>query len=174
MVRVPGVAVVLVALVGGFQRSAIPSGDLVELDVVALDKDDRPVFGLQSADFQVREDGHPVDLKTFSAPSHDQNEEPEPRQLVLLLDDSSVPTTGTKVIQAMAKGILSRGTVRDEVTVVRLNNDRDEPYGDLETPCLASTVTAEAPCRTATAGRRTVCSVLSRPFPVSSARVGAS
>jgi len=133
MVRVPGLAVVLVALVGGFQRSAIPSGDLVELDVVALDKDDRPVFGLQSADFQVREDGHPVDLKTFSAPSHDQNEEPEPRQLVLLLDDSSVPTTGTKVIQAMAKGILSRGTVRDEVTVVRLNNDRDEPYGDLET-----------------------------------------
>jgi VWFA-related protein len=132
-VRVPVLAVVLAAVVGGAQRSSITSGDLVELDVVALDKDDRPVLGLQPAEFQVREDGHTVDLKTFIAPSHDPNEDPEPRQLVLLLDDSSIPATGTKVIQAMAKGILSRGTVRDEVTVVRLNNNRDEPYGDVET-----------------------------------------
>src|SRR4030095_14404564 len=111
----------------------MPSSDLVELDVVALDKDDRPVFGLERADFQVREDGHVVDLKTFTAPSRGQDEAPEPRQLVLLLDDSTVTTRGTKIVQAMAKAILSRGTVRDEVTVVRLNNDRDEPYGDLET-----------------------------------------
>jgi hypothetical protein len=132
-VRVPVLAVVLAAVVGWFQRSSIPSGDLVELDVVALDKEDRPVFGLEPADFQVREDGHPVDLKTFTPPSHDHSQDPEARQLVLLLDDSSIPTTGTKVIQAMAKAILSRGTLRDEVTVVRLNNDRDEPYGDVET-----------------------------------------
>jgi hypothetical protein len=55
------------------------------------------------------------------------------RHLVLLLDDSSVPMGGTPVIQAMAMAILARKTPRDEVTVVRLNNDRDEPFGDLET-----------------------------------------
>lgn len=131
--RVPVFAVVLAIVGGGFQRSPIPSGDLVELDVLAIDRNDRPVFGLEAADFKVREDGHPVDLKTFTAPIHDRNDDPEPRQLVLLLDDSSVPATGTKIIQAMAKAILSRATVRDEVTVVRLHNDRDEPYGDFET-----------------------------------------
>src|SRR5581483_3911609 len=35
--------------------------------------------------------------------------------------------------QAMARAVLSRARVGDEVTVVRLNNDRDEPFGDFET-----------------------------------------
>jgi hypothetical protein len=33
----------------------------------------------------------------------------------------------------MARAVLSRTRPLDEVTVVRLNNDRDEPFGDVET-----------------------------------------
>lgn len=121
----------VIAVAASSPPHSAPTGDLVELDVVVFDRDLHPVDGLELKDFEVREDGHVVELKTFAAPVED--DERPPRQLVLLLDDSSVPIVGTAVIQAMAKAILSRGTTRDEVTVVRLNNDRDEPYGDLET-----------------------------------------
>src|SRR5262249_14692738 len=77
-----------------------------------------------------KEDGRSVDLKTFASFGF---EEAVPRNLVLLLDDSSVPMIGTPVVQAMARAVLSRARSSDEVTVVRLNNDRDEAFGDFET-----------------------------------------
>jgi VWFA-related protein len=106
------------------------TGDLVEIDVVALDRKDQPVGGLTIGDFQIKEDGRLVDLKTFAAVGF---EEAVGRQLTLLLDDSSVPVNGTSVVQAMARAVLSRARPLDEVTVVRLNNDRDEAFGDFET-----------------------------------------
>jgi VWFA-related protein len=132
--RAVNVILTVIAAAGMARPPQSPAtGDLVEIDLVALDRDNRPVYDLGPDDFQVREDGHVVDVKTFSAPGRERDDERAPRQLVLLLDDSSVPMGGTPVIQAMAKAVLSRGTLRDEVTVVRLNNPHDEPYGDLET-----------------------------------------
>jgi len=50
------------------QRSAPApaSADLVELDIVVLDREEHPVAGLRQEDFQIKEDGHLVDVKTFS------------------------------------------------------------------------------------------------------------
>jgi VWFA-related protein len=112
------------------KNRAAESGDLVEMDAVALDRDDQPVGDLTISDFQIKEDGRSVDLKTFASVGFD---EAVPRHLVLLLDDSSVPINGTSVVQGMARAVLSRARPLDEVTVVRLNNDRDEPFGDFET-----------------------------------------
>ena len=109
------------------------SVDLVELDVLALDRDGRTVTDLRREDFEIKDDGHVVDIKTFTPPSPAGDPDRAGRQLVLLLDDSSVPMSGTSVVQAMAQAILSRQESGDEVTVVRLNNDHDEPFGDLET-----------------------------------------
>jgi hypothetical protein len=106
------------------------TGDFVELDVVVVDRDNRPVLDLNASDFRVKEDGKAVELKTFLPPVAERE---TGRQIVLLLDDSSVPMGGTRVVQAMAQAILSRGTTSDDVRVVRLNNDRDEPFGDIET-----------------------------------------
>ena len=47
------------------QRPARATADLVELDVVALDRDDQPVTDLRQDDFTVKEDGRVVELKTF-------------------------------------------------------------------------------------------------------------
>jgi VWFA-related protein len=109
-------------------------GDLVELDVVILDRDNHAVPGLEQKDFQVKDDGRAVDVKTFASES--ESERGEGRQVVLLLDDSSVPMGGTPIIQAMAQAILSRKAPEDDVTVLRLNNDRDEPFGDVETAMM--------------------------------------
>ncbi|HEY7290807.1 MAG TPA: hypothetical protein VH583_13300 [Vicinamibacterales bacterium] len=120
-------AVLLAAAVGTAQ------GDLVELDVVVIDHDGRPVHDLGRNDFQIKEDGHQVELKTFVAASSDEHDtDPDSRQLVLLLDDTA-PVGGTAIIQAMAQAVLFSKRPGDDVTVVRLNNDRDEPYGDADT-----------------------------------------
>jgi hypothetical protein len=109
-----------------------PTGDLVELDVTVTDRDGLPVLDLTSDDFQVKEDGHAVEIKTFDSMSAVASSDFTPRHMVLLLDDT-VSIAGTSVMQAMAQAVVSRGRLGDEVTVVRLNNDRDEPFGDLET-----------------------------------------
>jgi VWFA-related protein len=114
------------------QKSQTVDSDLVELDVLVLDRNGQPVSGLELTDFQVKEDGHLVEVKTFAERSRDA-EGSAPRYLVLMLDDSSVPMSGTSVVQGMAARFVTRKTPSDEVTVVRLNNDRDEPFGDLET-----------------------------------------
>lgn len=117
----------LVLAVGGLQAGG---GDLVELDVVVTDKDNRVVPDLAREDFTIKEDGRAVDVKTFEPASSGRD---EGRPIVLLLDDSSVPFSGTSIVQAIAGAVLARKAPEDEVTVVRLNNERDEPFGDVDT-----------------------------------------
>lgn len=112
-----------------FQGAA---GDLVELDVAVVDRDGSAITGLKQSDFQIKEDGKAVDIKTFVSVSVDGMSPDASRQLVLLLDDT-VPVEGTRVIQQIAQAVLSRARPDDEVTVVRLHNERDEPFGDLDT-----------------------------------------
>jgi hypothetical protein len=109
-----------------------PTGDLVELDVAVVDKSGATIGDLKQSDFQVKEDGKAVEIKTFTPVSADGLSPDTNRQLVLLLDDT-LPVAGTPVIQQLAKAVLSRSRPDDEVTVVRLHNDRDEPFGDIDT-----------------------------------------
>src|SRR5690242_11416132 len=55
------------------------SGDLVEMDAVVLDRNAQPVRDLTIGDFQIKEDGRAVDLKTFAAVGFD---EAVPRHLI--------------------------------------------------------------------------------------------
>lgn len=108
------------------------AGDLVELDVAVVDRGGSTVTGLTAADFQIKEDGKAVDVTTFSAVTADGSSEESARQIVVLLDDT-LPAGGTAVVQQMAQLVVSRARPYDEVTVVRLHNDRDEAFGDLQT-----------------------------------------
>jgi len=120
----------IAALAGSALQNA--TGDLVELDVAVVDKSGATIPDLKQSDFQVKEDGKAVEVKTFTPVSADGLSPDTNRQLVLLLDDT-LPVAGTPVIQQLAKAVLSRSRPDDEVTVVRLHNDRDEPFGDLDT-----------------------------------------
>ena len=58
----------LIALGQAAAQPVFKSGvDLVEVDVVVIDKSGQPVRGLSRNDFQVFEDGKPVELSTFAA-----------------------------------------------------------------------------------------------------------
>lgn len=107
------------------------SVDLVQLDVVVVDGKGRPVHGLKSEDFTVKEDGRRVDLATFEEmrPAAD----PDPRVVVLALDEGGVPVQGTIVIQQIAKAFFESLRPADEVSVIRIGVRGDEPYGDRQT-----------------------------------------
>jgi VWFA-related protein len=103
---------------------------LVEIDAVVLDGDDRPVPGLKQEDFQIKEDGRSVELVTFDAVADTAEGRAVPRSIVLLLDDSGVGTGNTLAIQTIARMFVARMAAPDEFSVVRLNNRRDEAFGD--------------------------------------------
>jgi VWFA-related protein len=118
------------------QRQPPPpfAADLVELDVVVLDRQDRPVTDLRREDFTIKEDGRVVDVKTFSKVTALGSARPDDgRLLTLLMDDIGVPVTGTSPMQQIAPVVLSPLGDGDEIAVVRLSSRSDEAFGDVRT-----------------------------------------
>lgn len=129
------VAVLALATVSAQRaRQAPDTADLIEIDVVALDRDDRPITALRREDFTVKEDGRVVDLKTFSSVAALGSSQPDDgRVVVLLMDDIGVSAMGTWPMQQIAPIVLSPIGEGDEVSVVRLASRSDEAFGDLRT-----------------------------------------
>jgi VWFA-related protein len=114
--------------------SAAAAADLVELDVVALDRNEPPVNDLRRDEFTIKEDGHTVDLKTFAAVAALGSSAPDDgRVVVLLMDDIGIPVMGTSPMQQIAPAVLSPIGDGDEVSVVRLASRLDEAFGDITT-----------------------------------------
>jgi hypothetical protein len=122
------VLVPVLAALAPFVASGQEGGELVTLDVTVVDGKGLPVNGLTASDFVVREDGDARDITTFTAVSPadpDVN-----RSLVVFLDDAAVPAAGTPAMQAIANVLVEIADRTDEVSVIRLNNRYDEPFGD--------------------------------------------
>src|SRR5690242_7125469 len=66
-----------------------PATYLVEIDAVVTDEAGKPVTGLTQEDFQIRDDGKRVDVKTFEE-VRETSDRLVARSIVLLLDDSGV------------------------------------------------------------------------------------
>ena len=120
-------AAVVLALVTALSATTPASRtSFVELDVVALDDQDRPVGGLKAQDFTVREDGRPVAIANFTEVSRaGVSGRDDGRSLVLLLDDMLIPTA-TTIVQSIAGRFLDRARPYDTINVVRLTHKDDE------------------------------------------------
>jgi VWFA-related protein len=111
-----------------------PSNDLVELDVIAFDRDSRPVTDLRREEFAIKEEGRTVELKTFSTVTALGSTQPDDgRVVVLLMDDIGVPAAGTSPMQQIAPVVLAPMGNGDELSVVRLSSRVDEAFGDFNT-----------------------------------------
>jgi VWFA-related protein len=123
--------VVVIVAVGVIARARQPQPTtyLVEIDVVVTDDSGKPLTGLAQRDFEIRDDGKRVEVKTFEEVK-DSDDRPVPRSIVLLLDDSGFGAGNTVPIQQIARMFVARMQAPDEFSVVRLNNRRDEAFGD--------------------------------------------
>ena len=119
-------AVIAAAIAAGAGQQA---AYLFEIDAVVTDDAGKPVAGLQQTDFEVKDDGKRVELKTFDAVA-ETRERLVSRSIVLLLDDSGVGSGNTLAIQSIARTFVARMAAPDEFSVVRMNNRRDEAFGD--------------------------------------------
>ena len=127
--------VVLAAGVSAQRRQTAPfSGDLVELDVVALDRQGFPVASLKQEDFRINEDGRAVDVKTFAdVTALGSARDDDARVVTLLMDDVGVPIAGTSPMHAIAQVLIAPTGRGDEISVVRLSSRSDEAFGDVGT-----------------------------------------
>lgn len=115
---------------------AVPraAGDFVELDVVALDREDHPVTDLRQEDFQIKEDRRLVEIKTFARVTALGSTEPDDaRSVTLLMDDVGVPMAGTSPMRSIAQVMLGPAGRGDDISAVRLSSRSDEPFGDVMT-----------------------------------------
>jgi len=93
---------------------------LVDLQVFVADHDGRPVPGLTVGDFEVLEDGRPVTISNFRAPSpspsavsgDDPNPVPaagrvEPRNLIIFFDDLGLEPNRRRATLAHLRGLVS-------------------------------------------------------------------
>jgi VWFA-related protein len=125
---------VLTLNAGGTQTVSPDTGAApsVELDVVVLGADERPLRHLQQRDFQIKEDGRPVTLTGFREVSvAGISGRDDSRSVVLLLDDNSVPLIATTIMQNIAKLFLSFARPSDTISVIRLTHREDEAAGGL-------------------------------------------
>jgi VWFA-related protein len=98
--------------------------ELVEVDVVAIDGDRRIVGGLTRDDFEVREDGHIVEIKTFVPVVADTATRNEGGRLVVLLLDNLVTSPiWTTRIKSIAHQFADRMGPHDVLGVVQLNGN---------------------------------------------------
>ena len=125
-------ALLLLGPVDAAQRKGIPpSIDLVEIDVAVVDRLQQPVTGLTAKDFIVKDDGAPAAIKTFREVHATAASDPDYRRsITLLLDDVALPAEGTRAVQTIGKAFLQSVDARDELSVVRLHNQTDQPFGD--------------------------------------------
>jgi VWFA-related protein len=134
--RVTGLATcvcVLAVSVLAQKDDRVPSVDLVELDVAVRDADGRPLTGLELKDFEVKEDGKVVELKTFRPVSASGSIElDEGRSMIVVMDGVAVPPAVTNSVKAIANYLVATSGPGDDLDVVRFNNRGDEPHGDLE------------------------------------------
>jgi VWFA-related protein len=108
-----------------------PRTAFVELDAVVVDGHDRTVRGLHQADFQIKEDGRPITVTSFTEVSAAGiSGQGDRRSVVLLLNDTGARPTGTLIVPGIARLFMSRARPVDEVAVVRLSQRDDEAVGD--------------------------------------------
>ena len=115
-------------------QPALSDVDLVELDVVALDRSGQPVTDLSQDEITIKEDGRKVELKAFSKVTALGSTQPgDARIVVLLMDDIGVAVDGTSPMQQIAPVVLAPFNQGDELAVVRLASHSDEAFGDVTT-----------------------------------------
>jgi VWFA-related protein len=120
--------------------------NLVEVDVVVTDRDGRPVRGLTREDFEIAEDGVPMEVATFSAvdlpaaPAGDAlppasrsgsaaatNDHPEDGRIILIvLDDYHVSFDAGRfaVSKAIARRLVERLGPSDQAAVITSSGSR--------------------------------------------------
>jgi VWFA-related protein len=133
-------------LARGQTQTTFRSGiDLVQLDVVVLDKQRRPVTGLAAADFTILQDGKRVPIEAFAAVTLPQpiasgvawlrdipsdvasNARAESGRLVVIMMDRSIPSgPATVVARAIARSAVDALAPTDMAAVVRTSGFSNE------------------------------------------------
>ncbi len=97
------------------------STDLVVVPVVVLDRKGQTIRNLTVADFEVREDGKPVAIETFTAANAAVEGPAEGRFIVLMLDNLRTPAELAWRVRSIAMRFIERMGPADTMTVISIS-----------------------------------------------------
>ncbi len=106
------------------------STNLVVVPVVVLDRKGQTVHNLTVADFEVREDGKPVVIETFTAPNAAVEGPAEGRFIVLVLDNLRTPAELAWRVRSIAVRFIDRMGPADTMTVISMSRGQAVSSGD--------------------------------------------
>jgi hypothetical protein len=109
----------------GAQQPPPPAG-LVLLDVVATDGGGKPITDLRQEDFQISDQGKPITIESFAAVNADGTSPASARSILVVLDDSAVPASGTNALRALSQNLLARMGPADEIGIVKLHDPAEK------------------------------------------------
>lgn len=99
--------------------------NLVVVPVVVVDRKGAPVAGLTAEDFRLEEDGKPVAIETFTAPTVDDGTGASvSRFIVLALDNMSVPAELVWRVKNMATRFIDRIGPNDVMSIIPINGGK--------------------------------------------------
>ena len=103
-------------------------GPLLRISAVALDRHNRPVTDLGARDLEVWIGGYRVPIETVTAVTTSSDD--RGRQMVLLLDDTTLTPSQAPRVRAIARRFVNRMAPGDQMAIVALNGDTTESSGD--------------------------------------------
>jgi len=111
----------VVAAIGQQPGPFSANTSLVVVPVVAIDSKGATVHGLTQEDFQVFEDGKPVEIQAFLAPSAGTVTGEEGRFIVIALDNLFTPAAIAFRVKGIAKRFVDKLGPKDVMSVISLN-----------------------------------------------------
>jgi VWFA-related protein len=100
------------------------NASLVVVPVVAVDKKGATVPALTQSDFQIFEDGKPVEIQTFLAPSGTAVTGEDGRFIVIALDNLFTPAEIAFRVKGIAKRFVDKMGPADVISVISINGGK--------------------------------------------------
>jgi VWFA-related protein len=112
-----------------------PTQGIIHLDVVVKDKSGRPVSELTEKDFSLLDNGQPQKLVTFKAFDEAAKKPVPPIEVILVIDELSLPTRLLADAEKEAEAFLRRngGHLEQPVTIYRISDGKLRGTADTST-----------------------------------------
>lgn len=123
------VVLLLASLVPAHAQTAPTSGNLLQIDAVAIDKHGQPVTDLRQEEVEVWIGGRRIPMESFQGVTPAAGERPT-RSITIIIDDVALSAVGLVRAKEIARRFVAKLSAGDQASVVALSGDVTQTTDD--------------------------------------------